>query len=38
VNVLDGYEDESSCFGVLPYISPYTRQDAGVIKHIEYGF
>lgn len=34
--ILDGYVDEPTCLGVPPYISPYVRYIAGVLK--EHGF
>ncbi|HJJ48203.1 MAG TPA: radical SAM protein [Methanocorpusculum sp.] len=34
--ILDGYVDEPACLGVPPYISPYIRTCAGVLK--EHGF
>lgn len=30
--ILDGYVDEPACFGVPPYISPYIRYCAGVLR------
>ncbi|MDL2264753.1 radical SAM protein, partial [Synergistaceae bacterium OttesenSCG-928-I11] len=30
--ILDGYVDEPACFGVPPYISPYVRYCAGVLR------
>lgn len=30
--IIDGYTDEPTCLGVPPYISPYPRYIAGVIK------
>ena len=34
--ILDGYVDEPSCLGVPPYISPYVRYVAGVLR--EHGY
>ncbi|WP_406656973.1 radical SAM protein [Methanolobus sp. ZRKC2] len=34
--IVDGYVDEPACFGVPPYISPYIRYIAGVLR--ERGF
>lgn len=34
--IIDGYVDEPACLGVPPYISPYIRTVAGVLK--EYGY
>jgi len=34
--IIDGYVDEPACFGVPPYISPYIRTIAGVMKEQEY--
>jgi radical SAM superfamily enzyme with C-terminal helix-hairpin-helix motif len=34
--IIDGYVDEPACLGVPPYISPYIRAIAGVLK--EHGF
>ncbi|HJJ55039.1 MAG TPA: radical SAM protein, partial [Methanocorpusculum sp.] len=30
--IIDGYVDEPACLGVPPYISPYIRTVAGVLK------
>ena len=30
--IIDGYVDEPACLGVPPYISPYIRTIAGVLK------
>jgi|Deesub1362A_J573_1020465.scaffolds.fasta_scaffold00209_49 radical SAM superfamily enzyme with C-terminal helix-hairpin-helix motif len=32
VAIIDGYVDEPSCLGVPPYISPYIRYAAGVVR------
>ena len=34
--IFDGYVDEPACFGVPPYISPYIRYSAGVLKLFDY--
>ena len=34
--IIDGYVDEPACLGVPPYISPYIRTIAGVLKEHEY--
>ncbi|MEI7432686.1 MAG: radical SAM protein [Methanomicrobiales archaeon] len=34
--IIDGYVDEPACLGVPPYISPYIRTVAGVLKEQEY--
>ena len=34
--IIDGYVDEPACLGVPPYISPYIRTIAGVLKEQEY--
>jgi radical SAM superfamily enzyme with C-terminal helix-hairpin-helix motif len=34
--IIDGYVDEPACLGVPPYISPYIRTIAGVLKEREY--
>ncbi|MDD4423724.1 MAG: radical SAM protein [Methanocorpusculum parvum] len=34
--IIDGYVDEPACLGVPPYISPYIRTTAGVLK--EHGY
>lgn len=34
--IIDGYVDEPACLGVPPYISPYVRTVAGVLK--EHGY
>jgi radical SAM superfamily enzyme with C-terminal helix-hairpin-helix motif len=34
--IIDGYVDEPACLGVPPYISPYVRTIAGVLKEQEY--
>lgn len=34
--IIDGYVDEPACLGVPPYISPYIRTVAGVLKEHDY--
>ncbi len=34
--IIDGYVDEPACLGVPPYISPYIRNIAGVLKEHEF--
>lgn len=34
--IIDGYIDEPACLGVPPYISPYIRNTAGVLREHEY--
>lgn len=34
--VFDGYVDEPACLGVPPYISPYVRYCAGVLRYFNY--
>jgi radical SAM superfamily enzyme with C-terminal helix-hairpin-helix motif len=34
--IIDGYVDEPACLGVPPYISPYIRTSAGVLKEQGY--
>ncbi len=34
--IIDGYVDEPACLGVPPYISPYIRTIAGVLKELGY--
>jgi len=38
VGILDGYVDEPSCLGVPPYISPYPRYIAGMLKDLGYNY
>ena len=33
--IIDGYVDEPACLGVPPYISPYIRTVAGVLREME---
>jgi radical SAM superfamily enzyme with C-terminal helix-hairpin-helix motif len=34
--IIDGYVDEPACLGVPPYLSPYIRTIAGVLKELAY--
>ena len=38
IGILDGYVDEPSCLGVPPYISPYPRYIAGMLKDLGYSY
>ena len=34
--IFDGYVDEPACLGVPPYVSPYVRYCAGVLRYFDY--
>lgn len=34
--IFDGYVDEPACLGVPPYVSPYVRYCAGVLRYFNY--
>lgn len=38
IGILDGYVDEPSCLGVPPYISPYPRYVAGMLRDLGHSY